>query len=133
MGVKSFLFGIATQPLKRTALRMVFKRALFASIPAFAAVVASPVSWAFVLGCLLVAFALPLLAIVPLRKLVAKKSNGVNAALLGTLTLVDVTCGLCAVGWSVDGWVASLVVLSFIVGGLFYNVWLLSFSDRLGA
>lgn len=133
MGVKSFLFGIATQPLKRTALRMVFKRVLCASIPTIAAVVVSPVSWTLVLGCLLVAFALPLLAIVPMRKLVARKSNCVNAFLLGTLTLVDVACGLCAVGWTVEGWVASLVVLSFIVGGLFYNVWLLSFADRLGA
>ena len=87
--------------------------------------------WPRVMMSFLIAFLVPVFLFAPIRNLVARKSNGVNAALLAGLTVFDIVMGLFAVFWQVVGWKSSLIVAVFAIGGLIYNVWLMTFALKL--
>lgn len=87
--------------------------------------------WPRILLSFLVAFMMPLVFFAAIRSLVAKRSNGVNAALLAGLTTFDVLAGFFSVFWQIPGWKSALVVLVFAIGGFFYTMWLMTFATRL--
>lgn len=101
------------------------------SVSAAAVLAADSVSWARVFWSLLLMFIVPVVGFCGIRRLVARRSNGVNALLLSVLTLYAALCGFFAVRWIIAGWLSMFIVLIFVVGGLFYNVWLMSFALKL--
>lgn len=88
--------------------------------------------WPRVMMSFLIAFLVPVLLFAPIRNLVARKSNGINAVLLIGLTVFDIVMGHFAVFWQVVGWKSSLIVLVFTVVGLFYNIWMMTFALKIG-
>lgn len=116
-----------------TVTKEALKRSI---IPAGGAIVlgtswVESVYWPRVLACFLAMSFVPILFFALIRNLVAKRSNYVNAVLLFTLTFVDLICGLVAVRWTLAGWLSTLIVFLFTVGGLFYSVWLMTFALKL--
>lgn len=127
-GIASFSKSAASQVVRR--LKWWLSAAggsVFVSVYCFG----EHIYWARVVLAFLLAFIGPLLGFVAIKCLVMKKSNLVNAALLATLTLFDVLLGFFSVFWSVQGWKSASIVLAFAIGGLFYNVWLMTFALKL--
>lgn len=87
--------------------------------------------WPRILLSFLVAFMLPLVFFPAIRSIVAKRSNGANAALLTGLTVFNILAGFFSVFWQIPGWQSALVVLVFATGGFFYAVWLMTFATKL--
>ena len=81
----------------------------------------------FVIAVLL----LPVVTILFIRTMVAKKSNGINAFVLGIYTAIDLILAFFMVGGSLSSFFA--VVMFLIAGGLafLYNVKIMTFAVRL--
>ena len=98
---------------------------------AVAVATADEVSFARVAVCLLAVLLLPLVLFAPMRGLVARRSNLINAVLLGGYSLADVALALCAVEWVVSGWLSGLVFVAMSAGGFFYSLAMMTFAHRL--
>lgn len=100
-------------------------------VAAVAAAAADSVSWTRVALCLAALLLVPLLLFGALRRLVARRSNGVNAAVLAGFTAFDGALGLVALRGSPSGGLQMAVEGAFLVGGLLYTVWAMSYALRL--
>ena len=82
-------------------------------------------------GFLLCMLMLPLVTFSFIRTLIAKRSNKINAAMLGILTVIDLILACLLVS---GGFVSPAGVFLFLgagAGGFFYNVFMLSFAKKL--
>ena len=127
--IKEFLRMNITAPLAREAVR---RSIVPVGLTVGAAcATADSVSIGRVLVCLAVVLLAPVVVFAPLRTLVARRSNMINAMLLASFVLVDLLSGFIAVRWTIAGWLSAAVLLTMTVGGLFYNVWMMSFALKL--
>ena len=76
----------------------------------------------------LTVFLFPIITIAFLRKMVAKRSNGVNAFLLCVYTGIDAMIWHSAVGLQLATVFAAVVFLAIILGCLVYNAYIMSFA-----
>ena len=127
--IKEFIKKNITAPLAREAVRRSIVPVGLTVGTAYAMV--DSLSIGRVLVCLAVVLLAPVVVFAPLRALVAKRSNMINAMLLASFVLVDLLCGFIAVRWIIAGWLSAAVLLAMTVGGLFYNVWMMSFALKL--
>ncbi len=74
---------------------------------------------------------LPVVTISFIRTMVAKKSNGVNAFVLGVYTVVDLILAFFMVGGSLSSFFAVVVFLLAGVLAFLYNVKIMTFAVRL--
>ncbi len=127
--LKAFLRRrLADKLLLQTAKRGVLPAA---ATLATAYVTAEPLSPGRILLCMAGVLLLPVLFFAPVRTLVARRSNAVNALLLGGFTLADLLLGFVSVRGRIGGWMSALVVAVFTLGGFFYDVGMMSFALRL--
>ena len=127
-GIESFSKSAASQVVRRLKWWL---SAAGGSVFVTAYCFGEHIYWARVVLAFLVAFVAPLLGFAVIKAMVKKRSNSVNAALLAILTLFDVLMGFFSIFWSVQGWKSASIVLAFAIGGLFYNVWLMTFALKL--
>ena len=113
---------------KKTAGRVIASAGAVATV---AVCTANPVSWGRVVVAIVATLLVPLVAFVPVRAVVAKRSNGANAALLLAFMAFNALCAAWSVRWTVDSGLAALVAAVIVAAGLFYNVWIMTFALRL--
>lgn len=126
--LKTFLAGHLSKVLQETVKRSLFPASLTLAV---AYVTADTISWGRVITCLAGVLLLPVLVFLPIRWVVAQRSNRANAFLLAILTLTDLAFGFVAVRGRIAGWITALIVAALTLGGLFYNVGMMSFALRL--
>lgn len=95
-------------------------------------VAASVVPWYMrLLGFVLLALLLPVVTISFIRTMVAKRSNKVNAFVLGVYTVIDMILAFFMIGGTFGSFAAVVVFLGASLFAFLYNVSLMSFALRL--
>lgn len=102
-----------------------------AGATAVAVTAAGEVSVARVLFGVVITLLLPVVAFLPMRRIVSRQSNMLNAMLLGLFSIADALVALVAVEWHITGWTKGIVFAVMLAGGFFYNVAMMSFAHRL--
>ena len=95
-------------------------------------VAASAVPWYVrLLGFVLIALLLPIVTISFIRLMVSKRSNRVNAFVLGIYTVIDMILAFMMIGGVFSSFAVIVIFLLASVLAFFYNVSLMSFALRL--
>lgn len=95
-------------------------------------IASSTVSWHMrFLGFVLVALLLPVVTISFIRTMVAKRSNKVNAFMLGVYTVIDMILAFFMIGGAFNSFGVVIVFLVASMLAFLYNVSLMSFALRL--
>lgn len=95
-------------------------------------IAASTVSWHMrLLGFVLIVLLLPVVTISFIRTMVVKRSNRVNAFVLGVYTVIDMIFAFFLIGGTFGSFASVAVFLGASMLAFFYNVSLMSFALRL--
>lgn len=102
-----------------------------AGATAIAVTATDGVSVSRVVFAIVITLLIPVVAFLPMRRIVSRQSNTLNAMLLGFYCIVDAFVALVAVQWHITGWIKGTVFAMMLIGGFFYNVAMMSFAYRL--